>query len=126
MRAIALFSLLAVLSGCGAAPPAAEAPPSPVAASRAVAPGSAAHVPVEIPVLSDEREVWDCPKCDMVYDRAGMCTMCDADLVHSRVDYSCPVDSKPVEKAGLCPRCPQAATIAMTPLTAGVLKPGAP
>lgn len=117
--------LLALTAGCSGQPAATPAA-TPVATNRAAGPSTPGAVPAEITTLTVEREVWDCTKCDMVFDRAGMCTMCDVDLVHSRVDYSCPVDQKPVESAGRCPRCPQDATITLTPLTSALVSPGAP
>lgn len=120
---LALASALA--AGCGGTP-AATSTPAPVATNRAAAPGTAGAVPAEITTLTSEREVWDCPKCDMVFDRAGMCTMCAVDLVHSRVDYTCPADQQSVERAGACPRCAQDAQITFTPLAASLVAPGRP
>jgi len=123
--AASLVLALALAAGCGGEP-AATSTPTPVATNRAAAPGTEGAVPAEITTLTTEREVYDCPKCDMVFDRAGMCTMCHVDLVHSRVDYSCAVDQQPVEQAGRCPRCPQDAVVTITPLASNLVAPGQP
>lgn len=121
LGALALFAL----AGCGGASPSrtaeANAPAGPgtnAAALAARADSAAADVPKLIARLSNETEVFSCPKCFMDYDRAGMCTMCDVVTIRTRIDYTCPADGQPVEHAGHCPRCPMDARIDRTPLTA--------
>ncbi len=108
IRSLVLVLAL-VLSGCSAKPKldsTAASPPAPTRESAAAAIStSGPNDIVEIGQLTDQREVWDCPKCGMVFDRAGMCTMCSVELVHTQVDYTCAADGKPVERAGVCPRC---------------------
>lgn len=118
-----VFVLALILAGCSSAPQTesrSAAEPEPTPAPAVVA---ATHEPVLIPALSDEREVWDCQKCGMEYDRAGMCAMCNVELVHTKVDYSCAADGKPVERAGKCPRCDVPVVIKKTALTAALESP---
>ena len=94
---LSLILLLALSAGCGSAPRATTDRQSP--------PADSAAAPVLLAGLTDQRTVWDCPKCGMEYDRAGQCGMCHVDLVETRVDYLCAADGKPVVKNGECPRC---------------------
>ena len=96
------------------------ATPEPAPSTAAVPAG---YEPVEITQLSDQREVWDCPKCGMEFDRAGMCTMCNVELLHTQVDYSCAADGKPVERAGACPRCAVPVVVKKTALTVALDSP---
>jgi ribosomal protein S27AE len=73
--------------------------------------------------LTDQRKVYECPKCGADYDAAGNCTMDGSALVATRVDYSCPADGKPVEKAGQCPRCAMHARIDKTALASDAAAP---
>src|SRR5207245_2568004 len=88
------------LAGCGtqqrsadtttsAAPPAVSAPATPAtgAGTQAVA----ASAPKMIEALTNQRQVFECPKCGMDYDAAGKCSMDGAELVAMRVDYVCPM-----------------------------------
>ncbi len=87
------------LAGCQSAP---KTTPS---ATETQTGAVAAAAPHSIDVLTDQTQVWECPKCGMDYDGAGTCAMDGATLVETRVSYICPADDKPVEHSGKCPRC---------------------
>jgi len=118
------FVLVLALAGCSSAPKTdshlAVTPDPAIATATAT---TAGHEPAKIAQLSDQREVWDCPKCGMDFDAAGSCTMCNAELVHTRVDYSCAADGKAVERAGQCPRCTVPVVVKKTALTASLEAP---
>ncbi|HKQ58212.1 MAG TPA: hypothetical protein VJY35_10135 [Candidatus Eisenbacteria bacterium] len=99
-----------------AAAPSGDATPANPGASAAVQTGDAK--PTLIAELTDQTLVYECPKCGMMYDKAGTCTMGCGETVAMQVDYSCPADGKPVEKAGHCPRCPMNARVEKTALAA--------
>lgn len=65
----------------------------------------AAATPKLIEQITNQTLVYECPKCGMDFESTGQCTMCNVDLVATKVEYICPADSKPVESAGKCPRC---------------------
>jgi hypothetical protein len=106
LAAIAFFSL----AGCGAQP----SSHAPAAKTDAVV----AAAPNEIEELSDQKKVWECPKCGMDYDGPGECAMDHSKLVETKVDYICPADNRPVDKAGKCPRCAANARIVKTAVAA--------
>jgi hypothetical protein len=54
----------------------------------------------------------------MDYDGPGECKMDHSRLVETKVDYICPADNQPVEKAGKCPRCPANARVVKTAIAA--------
>ena len=99
---IAIASL--AIAGCRAAPKAA-------ASARA-----AVDRPPQAIVLTDQTRIWECAHCGMDYDRPGVCSMDDNELVPMRVSYLCPADAKPVTKAGRCPRCEANARVVKTAL----------
>jgi hypothetical protein len=105
-----LCAALAVLAlaGCQTAPKSTPGGESPSASGTSAAPAGAPH---EIAVLTSQTKVWECPKCGMDFDAAGVCAMDNATLVETNVGYICPADNKPVEQAGKCPRCPMNARI---------------
>ena len=87
-----------------------------------------AHVaaaPKSIEALTNQTIVYTCPQCGMDYDAPGKCSMCDVDLVKTRVSYICPVDNKPVDHAGPCPRCNANARVVKTAVAADAPAPGA-
>ena len=77
-----------------------------------------ATAPRLIEELTDQKLVYECPKCGMDFDAAGKCSMDGAELVAMRVGYSCPADGKAVERAGKCPRCAMNARVEKTALAA--------
>jgi rubrerythrin len=109
MNRILLATLVAVaIAGCQSAPKSTEnTAATPASGTDAVT----AAKPKEIMELTDQRKVWECPKCGMDYDAAGTCGMDGATLVEMNVNYICPADNKPVEHSGKCPRCPTNARI---------------
>ncbi|TMQ69731.1 MAG: hypothetical protein E6K81_14245 [Candidatus Eisenbacteria bacterium] len=134
MRVLIVALAVCLLAGCGAqqrsadtstasAPPAASAPASPAggAGTQAVA----ASAPKMIEALTNQKQVFECPKCGMDYDAAGTCSMDGAELVAMRVDYTCPMDHQPVAQAGHCPRCAMNARVEKTALAANAT-PGKP
>ena len=64
--------------------------------------------------MTDQKLVYECPKCGMMFDRVGKCSMDSTDLVQTQVRYICPADNKPVERAGKCPRCAMNARVDKT------------
>ena len=96
-RIVYALLIVVALSGCQSAPRSTEH----AAGSDAAA---VAAKPKEIDI-TDQKQVWECPKCGMDYDAAGTCSMDGATLVEMNVSYICPADNKPVEHAGKCPRC---------------------
>lgn len=110
---------LACLAGCGGATDRGATPPPGERAAQAPAPvpPDPKTYPKLITELTDQTEVYQCPVCKMVFEGPGICTMKCAELVRTRVAYSCPADGKPVEHAGKCPRCDMDATVTMTAMT---------
>ena len=110
-RILYLLVATLVLAGCQSAPKSTEQ----AAGSHATTPAAteaSADAPVLIASLTDQTKVWECPKCGMMFDRAGMCSMDpEVALVETNVNYICPADNKAVEKAGKCPRCPMNARV---------------
>jgi uncharacterized C2H2 Zn-finger protein len=105
--ALAAFAL----AGCQSAPKTAQNATETPAATPAGTEAAVAGAPKEIMVLTDQTKVWECPKCGMDFDGPGVCTMDGATLLETQVSYICPADSKPVEHAGKCPRCPMNARV---------------
>jgi len=106
-RIMVLLIAALVLAGCQSAPKSTEQAGTTPAATEA-----SADAPVLIASLTDQTKVWECPKCGMMFDRAGMCSMDpEVALVETNVNYICPADNKAVEKAGKCPRCPMNARV---------------
>jgi len=101
---------LLVVAGCGAQPSS--------RASGAKTSAVAAAAPNEVQELTDQKKVWECPQCGMDYDGPGQCAMDHSKLVETKVDYICPADNQPVEKAGKCPRCPANARVVKTAIAA--------
>ena len=107
---IAVLAILA-LAGCQSAPKTTQDATESQATTPAGTDAVTADAPQLIQALSNQTKVWECPKCGMDYDRAGVCSMEGATLVETGVSYICPMDQKPAEQAGKCPRCPQNARI---------------
>jgi predicted RNA-binding Zn-ribbon protein involved in translation (DUF1610 family) len=111
IRCLAIIAVLA-LAGCGAAK-------HPAGTATQSASGTASAASTEIEELTDQRLIYECPKCGTMYSAAGTCRM-DADtLVATRVDYVCPADGQPVAHAGQCPRCAVHARVQKTALAPG-------
>jgi predicted RNA-binding Zn-ribbon protein involved in translation (DUF1610 family) len=68
--------------------------------------------------LTNQKQVFECPKCGTDYDAAGTCPTDGTGLVATQVAYSCPADGKPVEQAGKCPRCAMNAHVEKTAMAA--------
>lgn len=123
MTRIAIVILAALaLAGCGTQPKSAATDTATTpAVETAQAPAGdavAASGPKAIDMLTNQKQVFECPKCGMDFDGAGACTMDGATLVATQVDYSCPADGKPVEQAGKCPRCAMNARVEKTAVAA--------
>ena len=120
MRIVLVTLVVAALAGCGAQPKATSQAASAAAgpAGAAGTPAQAASAPHEIAELTNQKQVFECPKCGMDFDAAGHCRMDGTELVATRVDYSCPADGKPVDGAGKCPRCAMNAHVEKTALAA--------
>jgi len=98
MNRILCASLIAIaIAGCQSAP---KSPQNAAGTDAA----TVAAKPKEIDI-TDQKQVWECPKCGMDYDGPGTCSMDGSTLVEMNVSYICPADNKPVEHAGKCPRC---------------------
>jgi len=98
-RIAVLLVAILLLAGCQAKPRTAT---------------SAAAAPNVIVSLTDQKVVWECPKCGMDYDGPGQCSMCSVALEKTDVAYLCPADDKGVDKAGKCPRCNMDAKVVKT------------
>ena len=123
-----LFVTLAVLAmaGCGTSPKSADtaaSTPAPATSAPAAAAGTdaaAAAAPNVIAELSDQTLIYECPKCGMMFDAAGTCSMGCGELVATQVAYTCPKDNQAVAKAGACPRCAMNARVNKTAMAGGV------
>ena len=112
MKPVLLAAIAAlVLAGCSSAPKSTDNAAGTQSATPAATEAAPDGAPVLIAEFIDQTTVWECPKCGMVFDRAGVCSMEGAQLVEMKVNYVCPADNKPVERAGKCPRCPMNARI---------------
>ncbi len=126
MKTLLLTVALLALAGCGASQKTAETATSTPAAETTASPatpGTAAAVaaaPNLIAELTDQKLVFECPKCGMMFDAAGTCSMGCAELVATQVSYACPKDNQAVAKAGSCPRCPMNARVDKTAMAGGV------
>ncbi len=128
MRTFLVTLAVLALAGCGAQqksadtaagtpPPAATPAPASGAGGAAGSDAVTAAAPQLIESLTDQKLVYECPKCGMDFDAAGTCSMDGAELVATKVEYVCPKDGQAVEKAGKCPRCPMNARIEKTAMT---------
>lgn len=124
MRIVLMTLAVLALAGCGA-----QQKPGDTAATAAqsTTPGDragggaeavAAGTPRVIEELTNQKLVYECPKCGMDFDAAGTCSMDGAELVATRVDYTCPQDGQAVAQAGRCPRCPMNARVEKTAMAA--------
>lgn len=105
-------------SGSDAAPSAATQAPAGQPVPPAGSDAAAAAAPKAIEELTDQKLVYECPKCGMDFDVAGACSMDGSALVATRVSYVCPKDGQAVEHAGRCPRCPMNARAEKTAMAA--------
>ncbi len=110
-RFLIVLGLAAFLVGCASSDRPAE---SPAAAQTAQGEAKVDAAPALISELTDQTKVYECPKCGMMFDAAGTCSMGCAELVETDVAYICPADDKPVAKAGTCERCPMNARVVKT------------
>jgi len=107
--------LALMLAGCGGSQPAGNTAAGKPTTGAAVA----ASAPHEIQELTNQTLVYECPKCGMMFDAAGTCTMDGDTLVATKVAYTCPADGQPVAHAGQCPRCAMNARIQKTAMAPG-------
>ena len=115
IRTTVVAALIGALAGCGSGQrPADQASRQPESKTDAVA----ASAPNEITDLTDQRKIWECPQCGMMYDGPGQCSMDKSTLVETQVAYICPADEKPVDHAGHCPRCAVNARVVKTAIAA--------
>jgi predicted RNA-binding Zn-ribbon protein involved in translation (DUF1610 family) len=117
MRIVLLTLAMLALAGCGAQQKSADtaATTAKPAAGNAVV---VAVAPRPIETLTNQKLVYECPKCGMDFDAAGKCSMDGTELVATRVDYTCPKDGQAVGQAGKCPRCPMNARVDRTAMAA--------
>jgi hypothetical protein len=124
MKTLLVTLVVLALAGCGAAQKPAETTATGTPAVGTAAPSgtdaAAAAAPNLIAELTDQTMVYECPKCGMMFDAAGTCSMGCAELVATQVSYTCPKDNQAVAKAGTCPRCPMNARVDKTAMAAGV------
>ena len=125
---LVMFAALA-LAGCGSGQKTDTAASTPSSTSQtpagqAVPPAGSdaanAAAPQVIAELTDQKLVYECPKCGMDFDAAGACSMDGTELVATSVAYVCPKDGQSVEHAGKCPRCPMNARVEKTAVAASV------
>ena len=107
-RWIGMLVFALALAGCGVTPP------SDTTASRAASSPKSKSGPKAILALTDQKMVYDCPKCGADYGSAGNCPMDGTPLVATAVAYICPADNKPVDHSGACPRCAANARVEKT------------
>ena len=126
MRTFLVMLAVLAVAGCGAqqkADTAASTPAATAPAGQAVPPAgpdaASAAAPQVIETLTDQKLVYECPKCGMDFDAAGSCSMDGAELVATEVAYVCPKDGQAVEHAGQCPRCPMNVRVEKTAMAAG-------
>ncbi|MEK7330485.1 MAG: hypothetical protein AAB113_06750 [Candidatus Eisenbacteria bacterium] len=98
----------------GSAAPETTTPGGEVGNSAAGSEAVVVAAPQLIETLTNQKLVYECPKCGMDFDAAGTCSMGCAELVATKIDYICPKDGQAVEQAGTCPRCPMNARIEKT------------
>jgi predicted RNA-binding Zn-ribbon protein involved in translation (DUF1610 family) len=113
---IAAFALLSVAS-CSSQPKSAQ---TAAPAAKPAADAVVASAPREIQELTNQKLVYECPKCGMDFDAPGTCTMDGSTLAATQVDYSCPADGQAVERAGQCPRCAMNARVRKTTMASAV------
>ena len=114
MRILLVTIALGAVVGCGAQNrPVAQASGQPVKTDAV-----AAAAPREVQDLTDQKKIWECPKCGTMYDAPGQCSMDKSTLVETKVDYICPADNRPVDKSGKCPRCAANARVVKTAIAA--------
>ena len=122
MRTLLVMLVVAALAGCSAPPKSAETAATPAPAPSPAPTGTEATVaaaPKLIDELTDQTLIYECPKCGMMFDAAGTCSMGCAELVATRVAYVCPKDDQAVAQAGRCPRCPMNARVEKTAMAGG-------
>lgn len=125
MKTILVTLAVLALAGCGSTQKPAETAATTPAAGTSATPAAgtdaaAASAPNVIAELSDQTLIYECPKCGMMFDAAGTCSMGHGELVATQVAYTCPKDNQPVAKAGACPRCPMNARVSKTAMAGGV------
>ena len=120
MKTILTTIAVLALAGCGAPQKSTETATQTPAASAPAADAAVAAAPNQIAELTDQTLVYECPKCGMMFDAAGNCSMGCGELVATQVSYSCPKDNQPVAQAGKCPRCPMNARVDKTAMAGGV------
>ena len=120
MKTLLVVLAVLALAGCGAQKASNEtAAQTPAAGSApAGADAAVATAPNLIAELTDQTLVYECPKCGMMFDGPGTCSMGCAELVATQVAYTCPKDDQAVAKAGKCPRCPMNARVEKTAMAA--------
>lgn len=116
MRGIAISILLGLalptaLGGCGARDRGAAA----VEQSRSTPPDTAvplhdhgpvaSETPVEIATLTDQVIIYECSRCDRMYDIPGQCPYDQTELHATKVTYLCDFDREIATRAGACPKC---------------------
>jgi len=128
MRTLLVTLCFLALAGCatqkkadssaGAASSATTQAPAGQPVPPAGSDAAAAAAPKAIEELTDQKLVYECPKCGMDFDAAGACSMDGSALVAASVSYVCPSDGKAVEHAGRCPRCAMNARVEKTAMAA--------
>lgn len=113
MKSLA-FLVVLTLAGCSGSQPGAVG-----TAGKPATGATVASAPREIEELSNQKLIYECPKCGMMFDAAGTCTMDGSTLEATQVAYLCPADGKPVEHAGQCPRCAVNARVVKTAMVQG-------
>ena len=116
MRTSATHLLLALvlplaLWGCGRREP----QPASGTTGQSTAPGLApspsansalaAALPQEIDQLTDQVIIYECPKCNRMYDANGECPKDGAQLYATKVTFICAYDDEIIDHYGRCPKC---------------------
>src|SRR2546425_1374451 len=125
LRRIGVLVLLLALPGCGArqhTDSAAGTDSSGTGSATAAEPTPVDAQLHEISELTNQVIIYECPKCGMMFDGPGHCTMDGTELYPTKVTYVCPADHMPADHAGKCPRCDRQVQIMKAKMLPGGIK----
>jgi len=62
-------------------------------------------LPKQILELTSQVIIYECPKCDRMFDTAGQCLFDQSPLYPVKITYICGVDGTIIDHHGPCPKC---------------------